>query len=95
MISVTVLDSKGLKYYKLIEKMIQELKTDFNIKDARLIKLYQIPYALPKLDPPVNTFSFAPTGKTFEVVDFLMNGSQNAACKIGELVAEHILKGLE
>jgi protoporphyrinogen oxidase len=94
LISVTVLDSKGLKDYKLIEKVIQELRTDFSINDARLVKLYSIPYALPKLNAPVNTVSFEKSAKTFEVGDFLMNGSQNAACKVGEKVAKHILEEL-
>ncbi|WP_165366210.1 FAD-dependent oxidoreductase [Brumimicrobium glaciale] len=94
LISVTVLNSNGLKEIQIIEKVIQELRADFNIKDARLIKMYEIPYALPKLDGPVNTISFDQSTKTFEVGDFLMNGSQNAACKIGEMVAERILEDL-
>ena len=92
LISVTVLNSNNLKEIKIIEKVIQELRTDFNIKDARLIKFYQIPYALPKLKAPVNSVSFDKSAKTFEIGDYLMNGSQNAACKIGGLVAERILK---
>jgi len=94
LISVTVLNSNGLKEIQIIEKVIQELRADFNVKDARLIKMYEIPYALPKLDGPVNTISFDQSTKTFEVGDFLMNGSQNAACKIGEMVAERILEDL-
>lgn len=99
LISVTVLNLKAigsseLKDYQIIEKVIQELRTDFNIKDARLIKMYEIPYALPKMEAPMNTISFEKSTKTFEVGDFLMNGSQNAACKIGEMVADRILEDL-
>ncbi|PWH86874.1 FAD-dependent oxidoreductase [Brumimicrobium oceani] len=91
LISVTVLDAKELKDHKLVEKVIQELKNDFNVRDPRLVKMYEIPYALPKMNPPVNAVSFDKNAKTFELGDFLMNGSQNAACKIGEEIASHIV----
>ena len=94
LISVTVLNSNGLKEIQIIEKVIQELRSDFKIKDAKLIKFNEIPYALPKMNAPINNVTFEKSTKTFEVGDFLMNGSQNAACKIGELVAEKILEDI-
>lgn len=91
LISVTVLNTHGLKQYEIIEKSIQELRLDFNITGVKLVKIYEIPYALPKMNVPVNTVYFNQSAKTFEVGDFLMNGSQNAACKIGEEISKHIV----
>lgn len=92
LISVTVLDSKGFNEKELIEKVQEELRADFGIQGEKLIKLYHIPYSLPKNTAPVNKVTFDDSAKTFEVGDFILNGSQNAACKAGEKVAKHILK---
>ena len=92
LVSVTVLSSKGLDEKGLITKVKEELNSDFSLDNLNFIQLYHIPYALPKSGIPKNNVSFQENTKTFEVGDFLMNGSQNAACKVGEIVAKHILK---
>lgn len=92
LISITVLNSKGLNENQIIEKVTEELKFDFKINEAKLIKLYHIPYSLPILDSPKNSIKFDYNTKTFEVGDYLLNGSQNAACKIGDKIAKHILE---
>ena len=91
LISVTVLNSNGLTKNELIKRVEAELNADFGIDAMNLIKFYHIPYALPKNEALKNTISFDKNTKTFEVGDFLMNGSQNAACKVGELIAAHVL----
>ncbi|PKR79808.1 hypothetical protein CW751_13340 [Brumimicrobium salinarum] len=72
--------------------MKEELKADFNILDARHLHTFEIPFALPKLESPSNTMQFDVDAKTIEAGDFLLNGSQNAACKVGEELADYILK---
>lgn len=92
LISVTVINSKGLDENQIIEKVSKELKSDFNIEEARLIKFYHIPYSLPILEAPMNAYKFDYDAKYFEVGDFLLNGSQNAACKMGDKITKHILE---
>lgn len=92
LLSVTVLDSMGLTENELVKKVGMELKSDFNISAARFIKSYPIIYALPKLEDPSDSVSFDSSTNTFEVGDFILNGSQNAACKVGELIAKTILE---
>lgn len=92
LISVTVLNSNGLTENELIKRVEAELNADFDIDAMNFIKLYHIPYALPKNEILMNTVSFDNNSTTFEVGDFLMNGSQNAACKVGEMIANHIVK---
>lgn len=91
LISITVLNSKGLENNELRRKVEEELKTDFTIDGLKFIQLYHIPFALPKSNAPQNDVSFDKNTKTFNVGDFLMNGSQNAACKVGELIASHVM----
>ncbi|WP_107037970.1 FAD-dependent oxidoreductase [Brumimicrobium mesophilum] len=92
LISITVLNSQGLSEKDLAKKVEKELESDFNIPEPRLVKLYYIPYSLPINKQPKNYVAFDYSAKTFEVGDFLLNGSQNAACKIGGLISKHILE---
>ena len=92
LLSVTVVDGAGKDENSLIQEVTKELAMDFGLTELTCIKVYAIPFALPINHPPKNTVEF-PTGtKTFEAGDFLLNGSQNAACKVGEAVAQCIAR---
>jgi protoporphyrinogen oxidase len=91
LLSVTVVDSQGKSPQELEELVAAELRTHFGLADLRCLITYVIPYALPICQPPKSEISFPVGQKTLKVGDFLLNGSQNAACFAGQMAAEHIL----
>ncbi|MGB0934381.1 MAG: FAD-dependent oxidoreductase [Lishizhenia sp.] len=94
LLSITVLDAKGLSQNELINRVERELIEDFNLKEChlKLLKVYHLPYSLPNIKAPKYASSFeSHEGNVFHVGDFSANGSQNAACAIGEAVAKEIL----
>ena len=92
LISITVLNTNGIKEKELIEKVGEELESDFNVKAPRFVKLYSLPSSLSRMDDPKNDVQFNVEDKTFNVGRYLMNDSHNAACKVGGLIAKHLIK---
>lgn len=97
LLSVTVVDHQNLKVEELTEKVKNELKEHFNIDVLRLIKIYEIPKALPDLknlkydlSPDETRFS----SQIFLAGDTLLNGSLNAAMLSGESAALAVVEAL-
>ncbi len=98
LLSVTVIDNKGLKGDQLIEKVIQELSAFCGISSATFLKYYSIPMALPNLTNlhyemlPSETRL---TGTIFLAGDTQLNGSLNAAMISGERAALGVIEAIE
>lgn len=92
LISVTVLGCSYDDKEKFIERLKDELSSDFGINNVHFLSAYNIPFSLPKLSTLKNSMMFPKETIVFEAGDFLLNGSQNAACKIGEAIAQHIIQ---
>ena len=97
LLSVTIVDHKNLKGDEIIEKVKGELKEYFSIDVLRLIKIYEIPKALPdlknlkyNLSPDETRFS----SQIFLAGDTLLNGSLNAAMLSGESAALAVVEAL-
>ncbi|MBF8456001.1 FAD-dependent oxidoreductase [Kaistella sp. G5-32] len=97
LLSVTVVDDQNLKGDEVTEKVKNELKEHFNIEVLRLIKIYEIPKALPdlknlkyNLSPNETRFS----SQIFLAGDTLLNGSLNAAMLSGESAALAVIEAL-
>ncbi|SEF65193.1 Flavin containing amine oxidoreductase [Halpernia humi] len=95
LLSVTVIDSKHLNENELIKVVKLDLKKHFNIDVLRLIKMYEIPQALPdlknlkySLKPSETRYS----SQIFLAGDTLLNGSLNAAMLSGESAANAVLE---
>jgi len=91
LLSLTVVNNQNLSDNELKSLVIQELSEDFGIEDVSYVHHYSIPFALPKLIQPKMATTFKIENGIIHVGDYLLNGSQNAACKIGEEVAAFIL----
>lgn len=98
LLSVTVVDTQNLKGETLVEKVKSELKNHFNIDVIRLIKIYEIPKALPDLNnikyslsPPETLHS----SQIFLAGDTLINGSLNAALLSGESAALALIDAIK
>lgn len=94
LLSVTVIDGNDLSETEIIERVTGELIEDFALsnKNLKFLKLYSIPYSLPKRELPKYEVNFdSYKGTVFHVGDFCANGSQNSACSIGEAIALEII----
>lgn len=97
LLSVTVVDHQNFKNENLAEKVKLELKEHFNIDVIRLIKIYEIPKALPDLKNLKYTLSPSKTrysAQIFLAGDTLMNGSLNAAMLSGESAGIAVVEAL-
>ncbi len=98
LLSVTVVKQTNLPEDSLIESVKKELKTYCNISDAKFLKLYHIPRALPNIQElqgdisPTET-QLKPT--IYLAGDYLLNGSLNAAMLSGERAAQGVIMSLE
>ena len=98
LLSVTVTKEHGLADQALITQVIHELDYYCGIKDAKFIKLYTIPRALPDIDNLVYDLDHKNTKlkpTVFLAGDYLLNGSLNAAMLSGERAAEGVVSALE
>ncbi|WP_226064590.1 NAD(P)/FAD-dependent oxidoreductase [Kaistella polysaccharea] len=98
LLSVTVVDHQNLRGEQLTEQVISELKDHFHIEVLRLIKIYEIPKALPDLRNLKYGLSPAETqysSKIFLAGDTLLNGSLNAAMLSGESSALALIEALK
>ena len=97
LLSVTVVDNKGLDSNRLIAKVEEELKKYCKIDTIKFIKHYQIPLALPNLtdlqyemDPSETKL----TSSIFLAGDTQLNGSLNAAMISGERAALGVIEAI-
>ncbi len=96
LLSVTVVNNQNLTGDELRENVKSELKVHFNIDVLRLIKVYEIPKALPDLKNIKYTLTPAETqysSQIFLAGDTLVNGSLNAAMLSGESAANALIGG--
>ena len=90
LLSVTVIDTQSLSHEVLIEAVKEELQSYCGITTTKLIKLYYIPRALPRLDNLKYDMMPSETrlsNSLFLAGDTQLNGSLNAAMISGERAA--------
>ncbi|MDT8347734.1 MAG: FAD-dependent oxidoreductase, partial [Flavobacteriaceae bacterium] len=94
-LSVTVVEHRGLSKSELALQVEQELLSLCNISTRKLLRHFRIPKALPMIDRP----TYAPSSKDLKVSDRiyrcgdgLANASLNAAMLSGKMAAEAIIK---
>ena len=90
LLSVTVIDTQSLSHEVLIEAVKEELQSYCGITTTKLIKLYHIPRALPRLDNLKYDMMPSETrlsNSLFLAGDTQLNGSLNAAMVSGERAA--------
>lgn len=92
LLSVTIVNDQGMDEVELQNKVKEELKRDFGLRNLVLVKHYYIPIALPRKQTPSNSCVLKLNNGVLNIGDYLLNGSQNAACKIGEEAARYILQ---
>lgn len=97
LLSVTVINDKGLSDAALIEAVKLELKTLCGITKSSFIKLYNIPRALPKLSNL--KYEMMPsetrlTERLFLAGDTQLNASLNAAMISGERAAMGVIESI-
>lgn len=91
LLSITIVNDQGIKGKALQKKVEYELAHHFGITNGTFLKHYFIPFALPKMHIPNMTTDLKIENQTIFAGDYLLNGSQNAACKLGEEAAKLIL----
>ncbi|MDO1511129.1 NAD(P)/FAD-dependent oxidoreductase [Maribacter confluentis] len=98
LLSVTVINNKGLSGKELVNGVQEELSTYCGITSCTFLKHYHIPMSLPKLSevqyevPPSETRL---TETIYLAGDVQLNGSLNAAMLAGESAALGLLENLE
>jgi len=95
LLSVTVVNDKGLLQEELITAITKELEMLFLFDYIRLIKSFHIKKALPKIDAleyKVGKDKVAMSESIFIAGDTCSNASLNAAILSGEFAAENVIK---
>jgi protoporphyrinogen oxidase len=86
LLSLTVVNDRGMSAEQLKEAVLNECKALVQ-KEVKFVHHYAIPKSLPDIDAPRNQVELNAKDQVMHIGDYLLNGSQNAACKIGEEVA--------
>lgn len=97
LLSVTVIDTQSLSHEVLIEAVKEELQSYCGITTTKLIKLYHIPRALPRLDNLKYDIMPSETrlsNSLFLAGDTQLNGSLNAAMISGERAALGVIEAV-
>ncbi len=100
LLSVTVVDRKGLSDDALYEQVEREVKQVLGLRPLRLLKHYRIPKALPDVSNMQYDYSYTTAQLTPSIYlagDQQLNASLNAAMISGERVAEAVsnrIKGI-
>ena len=97
LLSVTVIDTQSLSHEVLIEAVKEELQSYCGITTTKLIKLYHIPRALPRLDNLKYDMMPSETrlsNSLFLAGDTQLNGSLNAAMISGERAALGVIEAV-
>ncbi len=96
LLSVTVIDSKGLNEKELIKSVQRELSDLCGIESTQFLKSYHIPMALPNLEDLRYSNLPSETHLSAGIVlagDTQLNGSLNAAMLAGESAAMAVVEG--
>ncbi len=88
LLSITIVNDRDLPSENLKEEVMKEASSLIN-KKLDFVEHYEIPKSLPDVSVPKNEIELS-LNKTIHIGDYVLNGSQNAACKIAELVAEKL-----
>ncbi len=88
LLSITIVNDRGLSSEDLKEEVMKETSSLIN-KKLDFVEHYEIPNSLPDVSVPKNEIELS-ISKTIHIGDYVLNGSQNAACKIAELVVEKL-----
>ena len=97
LLSVTVIDTQSLSHEVLIKAVKEELQSYCGITTTKLIKLYHIPRALPRLDNLKYDMMPSETrlsNSLFLAGDTQLNGSLNAAMISGERAALGVIEAV-
>ena len=97
LLSVTVIDTQSLSHEALVLAVKEELLSYCGIKTIKLIEIYDVPKALPKLDNL--KYDMIPsetrlTNSLFLAGDTQLNGSLNAAIISGECAALGVIEAI-
>ena len=97
LLSVTVIDTQSLSHEALVVAVKEELLSYCGIKTIKLIEIYDVPKALPKLDNL--KYDMIPsetrlTNSLFLAGDTQLNGSLNAAIISGECAALGVIEAI-
>ena len=97
-LSVTVVKNHQLSAAEMVQQVKTELATHCKIETGKLLKMFHIKKALPK----VNDLKYKPTKESlilgsgvFCCGDYLVNSSLNAAMTSGRVVADLVTSGVE
>jgi len=88
LLSLTVVNDQNLSIDALKEKVYNEASSLIK-KRLDFVEHYSIPKSLPDLSVPKNDIELD-INSTIHIGDYVLNGSQNAACKIAEIVAQKL-----
>ena len=88
LLSLTVVNDQNLSIDALKEKVYNEASSLIK-KRLDFVEHYSIPKSLPDLSVPKNDIELD-INRTIHIGDYVLNGSQNAACKIAEIVAQKL-----
>lgn len=89
LLSITVVDDQGKDIRSLKEVVAKEC--EFLLKrNVEYVQHYKIPHSLPDTDKPLNDIDIQVGQRVIHIGDYFLNGSQNAACKIGEELADKL-----
>ena len=86
LLSLTVVNDRGMSAKQLKEAVLKECKNLVK-EEVEFVHHFAIPQSLPDLKSPQNEIELCMRDGIIHIGDYLLNGSQNAACKIGEQVA--------
>lgn len=89
LLSVTVVNDQGLSQEELRRKITDEVSILVGT-DIKFIHHFAIPHSLPDIEVPENNTTINTEDSIIHLGDYVLNGSQNAACKIAEEVAEEL-----
>jgi hypothetical protein len=89
LLSVTVVNDQGLSIEELKRRVTSESQ-DLIKEEIKYVHHYVIPNSLPDTEVPVNSSKIDVSKSVIHIGDYVLNGSQNAACKIAEEVAEQL-----
>lgn len=89
LLSVTVVNDQGLSIEDLKRRVTKECQ-ELVKERIKYVHHYVIPNSLPDIEAPVNNSNIDLDQSVIHIGDFILNGSQNAACKVAEEVAEQL-----
>lgn len=89
LLSVTVVNDQGQSTEDLRRKVTEEVSIMVE-KEIKFVHHYSLPRSLPDIAAPENDARINVDNEIIHLGDYVLNGSQNAACKVAEQVAEQL-----